>query len=361
MRVLSLAALLCGTALAYQTSEPMPEVISPLTLVSEQNLIENPKAVLRGSVESVKWEQVGMASSENVVHSKLTRYDRDGRVVEATDRWLAESRTTSVYESGQLARTSSRRLVDGKPSGEETWQTWRYDVVGRVLETKRGQGEKLQNHLTSSYDASGRLLRVEVRQGAQDALVFTNVYRYSGNPVLIERRTLSASGRPREPLKKQLDAKGNVVELWDEDGIHVRLKYDEQNRVVEQATDAYTIPAGCDECPLPGRIQIVHLQVSPEERVREQTFFDEGGKPVLRRTLRLERDGSIASIRFETLSVAPSMLNRVIGAITPTGGDRYVETTWDEHGNWTEKRDCFRPTGGEARVQFVYRRKIVYR
>lgn len=52
---------------------------------------------------------------------------------------------------------------------------------------------------------------------------------------------------------------------------------------------------------------------------------------------------------------------RILATITPQGGNRYVETSWDDHGNWTEKRQYFRPTGGKPILQFVYRRKIAYR
>jgi hypothetical protein len=129
-------------------------------------------------------------------------------------------------------------------------------------------------------------------------------------------------------------------------------------RVTEQLRDAYTIPDGCDECPIPGNIETRY-----ERSVREQTFFSPSGKPLLRRISQMEKDGSIASIRYERVAKredAPD-LNRVVDAITPRAGNRYVETTWDDRGNWTEKREYFRPTGGDPILQVVYRRKILYR
>lgn len=362
MFLLNLVTWLSVTTLVYQATEPVPETISPLTLLAEQNQIENPKSVLRGDVESVLWEQVRMEDKEFRLQSKLTRYDRDGRVVEESDPTRPGWRTIRFYENGRLMWTRARRVADAKSTNDDLVQTWKYDAAGRVLEFKRVRGQKMENHLVSTYDASGRIIRSEVRQGEVDALVFTNIYRYTGNPALIERRTVSQSGGSRDPIKMQLDSGGNVVELWDEGGMHVHWKFDKLGRVTEQVTDAYTVPSGCDACPLPGKIQAVYRAASPEETVREQTFLDENGTVVLRRITRFERDGSIASIRFEILSAAPSMLTRVVTAIRPNGGERYVETTWDEQGNWTEKRDFFQPAaGGSPRVLFVYRRRIMYR
>jgi hypothetical protein len=50
----------------------------------------------------------------------------------------------------------------------------------------------------------------------------------------------------------------------------------------------------------------------------------------------------------------------MIRAIT-LSGKFYVESTWDSHDNWTERRWYSQPTGGSPVLQFVVRRKIVYR
>jgi hypothetical protein len=80
---------------------------------------------------------------------------------------------------------------------------------------------------------------------------------------------------------------------------------------------------------------------------------------------RLEKDGSIAWIRTEhpagIQSDDAARLYTVVDAISPRNGEHYVETAWDDRGNWTEKRECYKPHDGEALVQFVYRREIAYR
>jgi hypothetical protein len=148
--------------------------------------------------------------------------------------------------------------------------------------------------------------------------------------------------------------------MWSEDGYHVRWKYDSQHRAVEQLTDPYAFPTGCDHCPLPGAIR-----TRWEDRTREQTFVNTGGKVVLRRITVMEKDGSIASIRFERLNDASPGdapdLNRVVDAIIPQGGEQYVATTWDDHGNWTEKKQVFQPRSGTLITKLIYRRKFTYR
>jgi hypothetical protein len=363
-RWLLLAAALC------QAAEPKPEIVSLLTLVTEQNLIENLAAVLSGNVESVSWEQIRVdrdASGDGkdvLLHSRLTRYDADHHVVEETERQSGgETRSKNVYENGLLVKSTGRSFrADGKQVGEEGWQTWKYDDAGRLLETKRGQGEKLQNHDVSSYDASGRLIRREIRQGNTDAIVFTELYTYSGKPEVMQRRILTPqTGVTRDSFRLRVNDAGKVTESWsDEDGYHVRWKYDEQNRVVEQLTDQYKPKAGCDGCPLPGTVQARY-----QGATREQTFLEPGGKPVFQRVTTFEKDGSIASIRYQLPEGASPQdardLNRVVGAIVPQGGEQHVVTTWDDHGNWTEKKVVFEPRTGAAITRFIYRRKIVYR
>jgi hypothetical protein len=370
MRTLLAAVPFCWISTLGFAAEPKPEIVSLLTLVGEQNLIENPAAALTGPVESMLWEQIRMdrsssgADQEVVLHSRLTKYDTANRAIEITERqYGGETRATNSYENSLLVGTRGRSFnADGKQAGEEFWQTWKYDDAGRVLETKRGRGDKIENHIVSSYDGSGRLRQREVRQGVADAIVFTELYVYSGKPETVQRRILAAqTGIARDAEKLRLNQDGTVAELWDTaDGYHVRWKYDDRNRIIEQLTDPYTPPAGCDPCPLPGAIRTLY-----EERTRVQTFFEPGGKSVLRRITEFEKDGSIASIRFEAPSGANPAdapdLNRVVSAIVPQGGEQHVVTIWDDHGNWAEKKVILLPGTGAPITHFIYRRKIIYR
>jgi hypothetical protein len=369
MRRLSVAVLACWIPTLCSAAEPKADVVSLLTLVGEQNLIENPAATLSGTVESMFWEQVRIDRSpsgddkEIVVRSRLTKYDAANQAIEVSEHQNGETLSQNSYENGLLVSTRGRRFsLDGKQIGEEFWQTWKYDDPGRLVETRRGRGEKLENHVVSSYDASGRLRQREIRQGVSDALLFTELFVYSDKPATVQRRILSPqTGVARDAEKLRLNDDGTVEELWEAaDGYHVRWKYDDQHRAIEQLTDPYTPPAGCDPCPLPGTIRTLY-----EESMRVQTFLESGGRSVLRRITEFEKDGSIASIRFEAPTGASPAdapdLNRVVSAIVPQGGEQRVVTTWDAHGNWTEKKVIFLPRTGAPITRFIYRRKITYR
>lgn len=360
-------AVFCLAPTLCLAAEPKPDVVSLLTLVGEQSQVENHSATLSGKVESVLWEHVRIERSssgdnkETLFQSRLTKYDADDRAIEVTERQNGEVRSTNSYENGLLMSTRGRSFnAEGKPVGDEFWQTYRYDEAGQLLDLKRGRGQKLQNHYVSSYDASGRLVRREIRQGETDAIVYTEEYLHSGKPETVQRRILiPQTGVAKDSMKLRLDEEGNVVELWDE-GFHVRWKYDNQRRVIEQLTDQYIPPAGCDACPLPGAIRTRY-----EDHTREQTFVEPGGKAVLQRVTVFEKDRSIASIRYHLPNGANPQdapaLNRVVGAIIPLGGEKYVVTIWDDHGNWTEKKLIFQPRVGAPITQSIYRRKITYR
>jgi YD repeat-containing protein len=342
--------------------------VSLLTIVVEQNQIENPKATLNGNVESILWERIRVDRSpsgdnkEVLIQSRLTKYDADNRVIEVSERQQGEIHSVNTYKNGLLVGRRGRSFnKDGKQAGEEFWQDYEYDAAGQLVDFKRGSGQKLQNHYVSEYDTFGHLIRREIRQGEADAIVYTEEYLYTGKPATVQRRILSPQKGATDSMKFRLDEPGNIAELWSEDDkYHVRWKYDSRNRVIEQLTDPYTPPSGCDECPLPGAIR-----TSYQDHSRKQIFFAPSGKAVLERITTLERDGSIASIRYErpnsaTPQDAPD-LNRVVGAIIPRGADRRVATTWDDHGNWQEKLEIFQPPVGVSITRFIYRRAITYR
>lgn len=366
MRVISACTILFLFSTLSAASEPKPEIVSLLTLVTEQSQVENPNAVLNGRVSSVAWEQVRIEhdqrgeNKEVLIHSIRSRYDAESHAIEEIDRQPSrEIHTTNNYENGVLVSMRGETISSdtGKPIGDEFWQTFKYGK-GRLLELRRGRGQKLENHVVSEYDGSGNLISREIHQGENDKLIYTEQFRYTSNPPIVERRVILPNGKYKRSSKFRLDGADRVVEIWGEDGDHVRWKYDTQGRMTEQLTDAYVVPDGCDDCPIPGKIEIRY-----ERSVREQTFFSPSGMPLLRRISQLEMDGSIASISYELLANrddAPD-LNRLVDTITPPAGNRYVETTWDDHANWTEKREYFRPTDGDPILQVVYRRKILYR
>lgn len=367
--VVLLLGLSCGTSLCGAAEEPRPQIFSWVTLVGEQSLVENPKAVLQGDVESMSWDEIRIdhapsGTKEVPLHSRLTKYDADAHVIEDVDQRSSQIRTvtTYLYQKNLLATIRARTLAsDGNQRGPEFIETHRYDADGRLLEVRRERGQNLENHYLSHYDPSGRLASREIRQGPTDGLVYTEKFVYTEDPATTERRVVLPDGQAKDSTRYRLDERGNVVELWSNEGYHVRWKFDTQDRVVEQLADSDPAARPCDVCPIPGRIETRY-----DDAVRVQTFFEPSGKAVLRRVTQMEKDGSIASIRLEPPpgarpEDAPD-LNHVVSTIVPLGARRYIETTWDGHGNWTEKRVCVQPNSGSTPiVQFVYRRKIVYR
>jgi hypothetical protein len=140
----------------YAADEPRPEIFSPMTLLGEESQIENPKASLNGKVESVLWQQkrIEAATSgdakEILLRSRLTKYDPDNQPIDETDHQIGETHSTNTYENGRLVSTRGKRFnQEGKQVGEEFWQTYQYDAAGRLLDLKRGSGEKLENHFVS--------------------------------------------------------------------------------------------------------------------------------------------------------------------------------------------------------------------
>src|SRR5581483_3191895 len=156
-------------------------------------------------------------------------------------------------------------------------QIFKYEK-GSLSDLRRGHGQKVENHFVSEYDGSGCVIRREIHQGENDKLIYTEQFRYAGDPPTIERRVVLPDGKSKRPAKYRLDGADRVAEMWGEDGYHVHWKYDTQGRVTEQLTEAYAVPDGCDECPIPGNIETRY-----ERSAREQTFFSPSGKPLLRR------------------------------------------------------------------------------
>jgi len=300
MRPIHTTILICCAHTLCVASEPKPPITSLLTLVVEQAQVENSAAIPQGTVESIAWEQLRIQrgssgeAMELPIHSRLTKYDVDGHAVEEVDRQIDETRSTRTYSQGRLVSVKGRRFSkDGKQVGEEFWETYQYDPGGNVLDFRRGRGQVLQNHFVSKYDESGRISERQIRQGEKDELLFTEQFVYAGDPPTVRRRILTPLAPPRDSGRYRLDEGGRIVELWSEEGYHVRWQYDGQQRVIEQSTDTYTVPDGCDECPIPGTVQIRYA-----DSVRQEDFLDVGGKTVLKRVVRLERDGSIGSINY---------------------------------------------------------------
>ena len=372
--LLSIAAARAVSRLAL-VAGPQPGFVSFVTLEGEEDGLasssEDPRAFQTGGVASVSWEEFRVAPGgsgagvEQPMGSGVRRYDTRGHETERIERdssrvSVPEWRMTSEYRNGLLVRTSTRSFLQttGQETGDEVWETFEYDAAGRVTEYRSGRGQSLGGHFTNRYDASGRIVRRETR-GANDAPINTQKFSYATDSATVEQRFISPDGKVKGPDRYRLDDAGRVVELWVQEGFHVRWKYDSQGRVAEQATDGDT-SAGLDVFPIPGTIRTRY-----EGAVREQVFFSTGGKALFRRIAQMERDGSISSIHDEVIAGAktedaPEFFG-MIRAITARGGRNYTESTWDRRDNWIERRWYSQPNGGSPVLRFVVRRTIVYR
>src|SRR5258708_8321681 len=97
-----LTALGCITCICGATEPKLPEIVSPLTLVAEENLIENPKAIPKGKVESILWQRFRIQrrpsgeDKEVPSRSRLSNYDADVHVIEMTDREINQARSANT-------------------------------------------------------------------------------------------------------------------------------------------------------------------------------------------------------------------------------------------------------------------------
>jgi hypothetical protein len=90
MRVLLLYAVSSLFSTFSSAAEPKPDIVSLLTLVIEQNRVDNPNGVLSGNIANVTLEDFRIEHSphgegkELLMRSKFTSYDTDVR----TRPWL---------------------------------------------------------------------------------------------------------------------------------------------------------------------------------------------------------------------------------------------------------------------------------
>lgn len=158
---------------------------------------------------------------------------------------------------------------------------------------------------------------------------------------------------------KVSDLSGGQLTQW----YHVKFKYDEKGRVVEQNTDQFKLGSGDDYSPLPGKLVV---EYNDEKHSGEQRFYDTDGKLVLHTTFTFDRDGISTKLRVldasgkeqagSELFVAPQYKSSI------RAGYVEWEIIYDHHGNWTERRRWFTPADGSPRIMTrLIRQNIIYR
>ena len=327
-----------------------------MTLIEEKGGGIEPHTPIKGPVKSVLWERLDTDLKKPAKTTILTRYDSQGREIERIETLSpgVERKTVTIHEGELISRSMTLTYKDGKAIGDAHWIKWSYDEAGHLTEFRRGQGSVLQNHeLNFEYDVQGRVIRKEYRQGAKDEPFSFTVYKYSDRPLSVQRMVYTAAGQRIYVEEKKLDAAGHVLDLVvtedEKPWYHVAFKYDEKGRVIEQTTDPYVVGAGDDYSPLPGRVV---TRYDDAKLLREQIVYGPTKTLVVRSIAQLDQDGMIASIRFFEDS----------GKFVSRPGSASVETTYDDHGNWTAKREWFQLNDDSPRVlRASFRQTITYR
>lgn len=206
----------------------------------------------------------------------------------------------------------------------------------------------------------------EFRQGAADEFFSRTQIKYSGNTV--ETSELDEAGNPDWSQIQILDKSGRVADLKVfENGTlwyHAAFRCDEKGRVIEQRTDPYKFGVGDDNSPLPGKLV---TRYDDANHLREQKFYSPEGQLSYHSIAVLDRDGNILSLRrfnSEGTEQPGSELfpNQKTQSPESRPGKTEWEVSYDDHGNWTERRKWFTPADGSVRMLLqTIRQTIRYR
>ncbi len=281
------------------------------------------------------------------MNSIVSTYDGAGRLVEMIRKELGrESVTTNRYESSRLVSQETTFPNRPQPS-PKFWNYWVYDAAGKLIDCRRGAGDKNQNHWTNfKRDSQGRLLSFEYRQGAMDELLSRTVFRYSADAKSIDILQYDAAGAVTSSAIQSADDGGRVIALATRDrdwrtkqlgpAVKIRFRYDDKGRLIEQESDPRKVEPSEHEVP-PGKISIAYDDVN-----RTKTTLYSGDKGPLLSIVSYDANGATVGFSF----------GLAFGA--------RVECTNDNRGNWTACRQIG-TTGSVETVTKIWRRQITYR
>ena len=144
--------------------------------------------------------------------------------------------------------------------------------------------------------------------------------------------------------------------------VRCRLKYDQQDRVIEQDTDPFKLGSGDDNSPLPGKVLVSY---DDEKRTGEQQYFDPAGKLSLHTRFEFDRDGIPVNFHILDASGKERVGCEAFIDSTLKMTDRPGDVEWEvlyDHGNWTERRRWFIPADGSPRIMTrIVKQSITYR
>ncbi len=351
---------------------PVPPIFSQMTVILQGELQFQNTAKAKGPVASILREETWPLQKTPKRTSKF-EFDHDGRLTKAIyEDGLGSTTTSNVWQNGRLqSQTVHHHRADGKMADWEEWQHWNYDRYGRLSEFHAGRDKAEWNYyLNFKYDAADRSLGYEYRDTKIGGLPTYTEITYGEKDITLRRLDYS-----RHKLYEQVevvDRKNQVTDLKVSDlsggqlkpWYHVRFKYDEMSRLIEQDTDPFKLGSGDDYSPLPGKVII---EYNDDKHSGEQKYFDTEGKLVVHTTFSLDRDGLVTSLSAldasgKELPSGESFFDSASHKVSKRPGKVEWEVIYDERGNWTERRRWFTPADRSSRIMTrLVRQTITYR
>lgn len=368
-----MSTLSAAQAIAELPGPPQnPSIFSQMTVILQGGLqFDDNNVNVRGPVAELQRMEQPQSQNQSAEHRVTTlKFDDQERLIKQTYQDnLAATEMINVFGDGRL----QSQTVDHRSANNDwqDWQQWSYDEHGRISEFRAGRNNAEWNHYSNfKYDAQGRSLGYEYRDSKFGGPpTFTDV-AYSGKTVTLSR--LDANGRKFFEQVQILDDKGWVIDLRVSDlsdaqlkqWYHVMFKYDEKNRVIEQSTDPFKLGSGDDYSPIPGKLVV---EYNDAKHSGEQNFFDTDGKLLLHTIFGFDHDGALTWLRVvdafgkEQMGSDP-FLDPQSHKVRDRPGRVEWDVTYDDHGNWIERRRFFTPADGSPRIltRFI-RQNITYR
>jgi hypothetical protein len=342
---------------------PSPPVIVFDGILSPGIMITNPSILPRGRVARIFVEDYGskfyQPSQPLVLSRTLTMdFDEHGRdVSEVNSEGSSESRTALSYQDGHILEIHTSFIYEGKPKGDPMHERWSYNTSGQITDFQRIRGNTIENHYTNfRYDSQGRLIGMDYRQKPGDKLQSRTEYKYAKDGKQLEEDRSEASGEQFQVQTRIIDDKGRIAEVfiksrdWEskqwKPPVHVVFRYDTKGRLIEQATDPYTLGNDAAEQSIPvGKVSVVY---DDAKHTRETSYTD--GKERLGSVLQFDAAG--ATIGYSTTGYS------LIGSGQTV--KLSLDCKYDEQENWTE---CFQwvTRDGQRRMNERWKRVVTYR
>lgn len=342
-----------------------PPVFSAMMAIWEDYLPYRETVNVKGPVIRVEREEIEFSGSSSSVHHATLKFDNYHHLIEYIREESSETSTSTNACCHRKPEPMKRRAPNGQRSDDEDWKRWNYDDRGRLSDFRSGIGSAEWSHESNfKYDAGGRLLGYETI----DESTFTKI-SYAGKTVTITG--FDTNRRKSIEEVQVLDDRGRIVDLkvslfpsQRQPWYHVRFKYDERGRLLEQKTDPFEWNADDDDVPLAGKL-VVHYD--DKKHSGEQKLYDPDGKMIFHARFEFDRKGTITKLqKLDEFGKEIPGEEDFPDPKTDTTESRLGNIEWEiiygDHGNWTEQRRWFSPSDGSARIMtMLIRQKITYR